>query len=87
MDDIAVHSVHANHGVQMQATHCDAQEAGGKRDLCHFGCARFLLRLFFWALVFLDGIELLLNLIHAVDHLAAAVDETAREKQAPENKE
>ena len=68
----------------MQAAHSDAQETGGKSDLSHFGSARTPFR---FCLVFLDGVELLVNILYALDHFAAAINEAAREKQAPENEE
>jgi len=87
VDFIAVHTVHANHGVEMQATHCYTQDAGGKSDLCHFGCTWFLFRTVSRAIGFLKGVELIMNFVYMGDHFAAAVDEAATEKQAPENEE
>ena len=39
MNNFAIHTINAYHGIQMQAAHCKAQETCSKCDLGHFGCA------------------------------------------------
>ena len=79
MNNFAVQTVYAHHGIEIQRTNSNSQDARANGYLSHFSCAR-LYFLVSQSLVFLNRIQLLVNVFHSPDNFASAVDEATRKQ-------